>query len=165
MAAAGRGHPRLDLPRPPRRPTIEVKRGYIARTIDEAEDALLASGLPIFERARMLVHPIVSTLPAADDLKTDVVTFKAMQPENIIYMLNKHAATFTQYDGRKKKMVVIDPPLEVAKGLLAKGQWTFPTVTGVITVPTMRPDGTILDRLRVTTRRPSSGTRLTGIWL
>ena len=126
-------------------PTIEVKRGYIAHTIDDAEAALLASGLPIFERARTLVHPIVSTLPAANDLKTDVVTFKAMAPENIIYMLNKHAATFTQYNGRKKKMVVIDPPLEVAKGLLAKGQWTFPTVTGVITVPTMRPDGSLLD--------------------
>jgi putative DNA primase/helicase len=29
--------------------------------------------------------------------------------------------------------------------LLAKGEWDFPVVTGVITTPTMRPDGTLID--------------------
>ena len=31
-------------------------------------------------------------------------------------------------------------------GLLRKGQWQFPKVAGVITTPTLRPDGTILDQ-------------------
>ena len=31
-------------------------------------------------------------------------------------------------------------------GLLHKGQWQFPKVAGVITTPTLRPDGTILDQ-------------------
>ena len=129
---------------PDDRPTIEVRGGYIAHTIDAAEAALLASGLPIFERGKMLVYPIVSTLPAADDLKTDVWTLKPMQTENVVYMLNKRAARFTRYDVRKKTMVLIDPPDNVARGLLAKGRWTFPTITGVTTVPTMRPDGVLL---------------------
>jgi putative DNA primase/helicase len=130
---------------PDDRPTIEVRGGYIAHTIDAAEAALLASGLPIFERGKMLVYPIVSTLPAADDLKTDVWTLKPMQTENVVYMLNKRAARFTRYDVRKKAQVLIDPPDNVARGLLAKGQWTFPPITGVTTVPTMRPDGVLLD--------------------
>ena len=38
-----------------------------------------------------------------------------------------------------------DPPERILRGLLERGQWTFPRVTGVINVPTLRPDGSILD--------------------
>jgi putative DNA primase/helicase len=135
---AGRKEPRL--------PTILVARGGISRTIDAAEAELIASGLPIFERGGMLVHPVKSMLTASHDRKTEAILLKCMRVENVIYMLNKRAAVFKQYDGRKKGLVVIDPPRDVAAGLLQKGQWRFPKVAGVITTPTMRPDGTILDQ-------------------
>lgn len=127
------------------RPTILVEGGSIASTIDAAEAALLAANRPIFERAQRLVFPITSTLPAADNLKTDVITFREMASENVIYALNKYAATFTHYDARSKEDVIINPPSAVARGILAKGEWNFPTVTGVITTPTMRPNGTLID--------------------
>jgi putative DNA primase/helicase len=127
------------------RPVIQVEAGHIARTIDEAEAALVAANRPIFERAKRLVIPITSTLPAADDLKTDVITFKEMQTANMVYALNKYAATFRKWDGRSKQLEVINPPTNVALGLLVKGEWSFPVVTGVITTPTMRPDGILID--------------------
>jgi len=36
------------------------------------------------------------------------------------------------------------PPKEVVKDILAMGQWSFPALVGVIEVPTLRPDGSIL---------------------
>src|SRR5262249_50857343 len=40
----------------------------------------------------------------------------------------------------------IDVPTEVAPIIIAsEGEWTFPVISGVITTPTLRPDGTILD--------------------
>ena len=71
---------------------------------------------------------------------------KTLCKENIVYALNKHAATFLVYNVRNKKWMEINPPADVAMGLLRKGQWQFPKVAGVITTPTLRPDGTILDQ-------------------
>jgi putative DNA primase/helicase len=50
-----------------------------------------------------------------------------------------------RFDERRDGWVKIDPPEKVAKALLQKGQWSFPKVTGVITAPTMRPDGSTID--------------------
>lgn len=60
--------------------------------------------------------------------------------------MNKHAAIFQRYDGRAKEWRKVDPPSAVATQLLDKGEWRFPKVSGVITTPTLRSDGSILDR-------------------
>jgi putative DNA primase/helicase len=125
-------------------PIIEVRQGRIAAVIEEAEAALIACGVPIFERAGVLVEPIVSTLPASHRRETDVVLLRRLAPENVIYLLNRYAAGFAKWDVRKKDLVAINPPREIAMGLLAKGRWRFPNVAGVITTPTMRPDGSLL---------------------
>ena len=137
---------RLGLTKDNEKPTIQIKRGQIARVIDQAEAALIAARVPVLVRSGMLVHPIVDHLPTADGGKTEVTLLKALCKENIIYALNKHAATFLGFNERKKRWVEIDPPPGVAMGLLHKGQWQFPKVAGVITTPTLRPDGTILDQ-------------------
>src|SRR5215467_11894634 len=58
-AQAGRKQPRT-RPRPApqsgARPTIDLMDGQLLRIIGETEDALLASGLPIFSRAGMLIE-------------------------------------------------------------------------------------------------------------
>ena len=47
----------------------------------------------------------------------------------------------------KRRPVSCDPPDNVAKIILNRfGQWRLPSIAGVITTPTMRPDGTILAR-------------------
>lgn len=126
-------------------PVIKLVDGQISRVVDEAEAALLKAGVPLMVRAGMLVHPIKEVFPATDDQKTEVTILRALRRENAIYVLNKHAAIFVRYNERKRRWVKTDPPEHVATALLQKGQWTFPKVTGVITAPTMRPDGTILD--------------------
>ena len=59
-AEAGRKQPRT-RPQPPSqgaRPTVQIMDGQLLRILSETEDALLASGLPIFSRAGMLVEPV-----------------------------------------------------------------------------------------------------------
>jgi putative DNA primase/helicase len=130
----------------PRLPTIKMIPGQIARAIDYAEAELLASGFPILQRGGLLVHPVKNELAAADDTKTEVVVLRALRKEPMVYVLNKQAAVFKKYNERKKQFMPIDPPPEVALGLLQKDQWKFSDVSGVTTTPTMRPDGALLDQ-------------------
>ena len=64
--------------------------------------------------------------------------------DGIIDWLSRYA-DFQRFDERKKKWVSIDPPERIAKIILARaGVGKFPQVAGVITTPTLRPDGSIL---------------------
>lgn len=130
------------------RATIRIVKGEIARMADDAEAALVACAdvAPILVRAGMLVQPIVDKLPASHGRTTEVTLLRQLSAANIIYLLNKHAAAFERYDLRSNAWVAVDPPPAVATQLLEKGKWQFPKVSGVITTPTLRPDGTILDR-------------------
>ncbi len=132
----------------PTKATIRISKGEIARIVDEAEAALVTVSdvAPIMVRAGKLVQPIVDLLPAAHGRVTQITLLKPLTASNIVYLLNKFAATFERFDGRSKEWLEVDPPNAVAVQLLEKGQWPFPKVAGVITAPTLRPDGTILDQ-------------------
>jgi hypothetical protein len=133
-------------PAPKKTPFILIVAGEVSRVVDEVETALIGADLPIFERARSLVYPVKTELPAADDTKTESVLLRTMRNENVIYQLNKHAAVCTRFDERKKKWVKTDLASKTADILLQKGEWKFQQVAGVITAPTLRPDGTVLDQ-------------------
>ena len=54
-------------------------------------------------------------------------------------------AKFEKYNGRAQKMVAADPPHDVAKTILARdGVWKFRRLRGIITSPTLRPDGSFV---------------------
>ena len=40
-------------------------------------------------------------------------------------------------------MVATAPPKDLAKDILALGEWTFPPLEGIIQPPTLRPDGSV----------------------
>jgi hypothetical protein len=48
---------------------IHIVASQSPRMLVETEQALLATGMPVFARAGTLVHPVVETTPAADDCK------------------------------------------------------------------------------------------------
>ncbi len=50
-----------------------------------------------------------------------------------------------RYDMRAEDWLDINPPVEMTGALLAReGQWRVPPVAGIITTPTLRPDGSLL---------------------
>jgi putative DNA primase/helicase len=126
------------------RPIIRVAGGDLAREADEAERALIGAGLPIFVRAGALVSPVCEEAPAAKDRKTTIARLRKLTVDGIIDLLSRYA-DFQRYDARAKKWVSIDPPERVAKIILSReGAGKFPQVSGIITTPTLRPDGSVL---------------------
>jgi putative DNA primase/helicase len=126
-------------------PCIRIAAGEVAFVADQAERALTAAGLPIFTRGGHLVSPVVETAKAAQNRKTTIVRLKRLAPERIIDLLSRHA-DFEKFDKRSNKWIAADPPEMVARIILARDSGgKFPAVTGAITTPTLRHDGSILD--------------------
>jgi hypothetical protein len=131
---------------------IRVVAGEIARAVDETEEALAALRVPVMVRAGFLCQPIVDNRPAAkcretEVSETEVTLLTAMNSHSMSYVLNRHKITFQKWNERAKGWRYIDPPNEVIQKLLAKGTWPrLSHVVGVVTVPTLRPDGTVLSK-------------------
>jgi hypothetical protein len=89
----------------------------------------------------------VDKRPAADRSETEVTLLTRMNPHSMSYVLDKHGIKFERWNERAKEWRYIDPPRAVVEKLLAKGTWPrLPHVVGVVTVPTLRPDGTVLSQ-------------------
>jgi putative DNA primase/helicase len=125
-------------------PLIQVMAGRLHITTTEAEDALIAAGLPIYQRGDSLVQPITREVPASRGR----MTLAAALGETNVYSLVDimcATATYEKYDARSEDWVRINPPPQVAQILLSReGKWNFPVIAGIITTPTLRPDGTLL---------------------
>jgi hypothetical protein len=125
-------------------PTIYVVAGELPRIVSETEQALLAAGAPIFVRAGTLVRPVTEQVPAAGGRKTTIARLRSFTVPAMLDWIAS-AALFERFDARSKRHVAIDPPRAVAEALLAReGNWAFPYVSGVITTPTLRRDGSLL---------------------
>jgi putative DNA primase/helicase len=106
---------------------------------------LLASGLPVFSRAGALVEPVAETMLAAGGHKTVVARLRPMCPDSLIGPIAESAA-FQRYDRKRNVWIEIDPPIQLVRMILAaERRWRFPRVNGVITTPTIRADGSLLD--------------------
>jgi Bifunctional DNA primase/polymerase, N-terminal len=146
-AQAGRKQPRTrpqPSPQGGARPVIQVIAGQIPRMLDEIEDALLNSGLPVFSRAGFLVEPVAENMLAAGGRKTVVAQLRALTPNSSLKAIAE-SATFQKYNPRRNSWADIDPPLQLVRTMLENAHcWKFPHVSGVITTPTLRPDGSLL---------------------
>lgn len=132
-------------PDPAARPTIKIVGGNLHLMTSEAEAALVAAGEHIYVRGSRLVRPIVETVDAAHGRKTVTVRLVPVTEGYLIDRLG-HVATWLKHDARsKEKWARADPPRPVALALLAReGSWSFRPLAGVLTCPTLRPDGSLL---------------------
>jgi putative DNA primase/helicase len=128
----------------PPKPSIEVRAGELDTLATQAEAAIRQSGLPVFQRGGRLFRPVTSEVPASCGRMTRAAGPVEMTRPAMIDALAQSAA-FIRYDARRKKMAACDPPGAVADIVLSRsGAWTLPSIAGVITCPTLRPDGTVL---------------------
>jgi hypothetical protein len=123
---------------------IRVEAGRLHEMATQAEQALLAAGAPLYARAGEIVRPIVEDVAAFKGRRTKVVRLKPASADMLRDYLSR-AATWERYSTKKRKFVVTDPPGDVARIILSRdGEWRFPHLLGVITTPTLRPDGSML---------------------
>lgn len=142
VARGGEAKPRLrsDLPQ------IKLEAGELHNIATQAEEALIAAETPFYVRGQRLMRPVVDSLPAANGRTTKVARLAEVSEPAMIDRLSR-SATFLKWDARAKKCVPADPTPKVASTVLSRdGEWTFPRLAGVITTPTLRPDGTILSQ-------------------
>jgi Bifunctional DNA primase/polymerase, N-terminal len=126
------------------RKTITLRAGKLHEVANEAEAALIAAKVPLYARGGELVRLIVEDVPASKGRRTKVARLRPVSVDMMRDHLSR-VARFEKYDARAQKMVPADPPYDLAKTLLARdGDWKFPPLKGIITSPTLRPDGSIL---------------------
>lgn len=128
-----------------RRPVISVISGQRHVAADQAIAAMDHAKVPFYQRDRMLVRTASAQAKTSDG---NVIGIPGIVPVTIP-ILGRTMGTVAEWERMNKngEIVRIDPPKEVVEQVAAMfGEWPFPPIAGVISTPTMRPDGTILDR-------------------
>lgn len=122
---------------------IRIKPDAIHIIATDAEQALVDYGAPFYQRGG-IVKPVIDELPAAHGRKTKAARLTEVEADCMIDYLSR-ACSWSKFSSRGNKWVPTDPPVAVARTILSRdGEWKFKVLSGVITTPTIRPDGTIL---------------------
>ena len=144
--ANGEPQPQKSKSEPPAdaAPLIRIAAGKLSDIATNAEAFLIDAEVLFYQRAGLLVRPVPDTVAAAGGRKAKTASLK---PISEIYMRDQlcRQIKWQRYRHREQKWVDTDPPSEVAATILDRaGEWRFPNIDGVVTTPTLRPDGTIL---------------------
>jgi putative DNA primase/helicase len=125
-------------------PTIQVKPGKLDNLATETEKVLVEAGAPFYVRGGKIVRPIVEEVDAAKGHKAMAARLAAVAPDVMVDHMARNAV-WERYSRREAKWFPMDPPSIVARIVLSReGEWIFQPLAGVITTPTMRPDGSIV---------------------
>jgi Bifunctional DNA primase/polymerase, N-terminal len=127
------------------RPVIKV--GTLTTTATEAERALVDAGVQFYERSNTMVRAIIKDVDAFHGGQTKTAQLVTVEQAYLRRKLSD-VADWYRLDKRGKEWVAVDPPHDVCTSVIASsGDWPFPSIAGIVTTPTMRPDGTILAAL------------------
>lgn len=122
---------------------IQIRPDALHIIATDAERALLAADAPLFVRGGIM-KPVLDEMPAAKGRKTKVARLCEVDVDCMVDHLSR-SASWTKFNARKNDWSPADPPKNVAATILSRdGEWQFRRLAGVITTPTLRPDGTIL---------------------
>jgi putative DNA primase/helicase len=125
------------------RSLIYVQPGALHMIATEAETALLENNAPLFVRGG-LVRPVIDEIQVMGGKTSKVARLVPVDADMLTDHLSRAAQWFKRRNG---KDVPTNPPLEVARIILSRdGEWRFRRLAGVITTPTLRPNGTILSK-------------------
>ncbi len=126
------------------RPTIQFVGGEIASIVDQAEAALIAAKLGIYQRGAFVVRPGEVSVSISRAREITAQRILEVGDHALVEMLTV-AADWERYDGRSQSWVRIDAPQKVAATYKQRvGRWHLPVLTGLINAPTLREDGSVL---------------------
>lgn len=129
---------------------IYIKGGELSLMLNKAEQALLQGNCNLYQRDGMLVRMVTKQrLPLSGVTRAENLI--AIQPVEVPFLVEVFTREIEWYvsDGRQKedhKWKKSDCPDRLAKIFLARGEWNLPLLQGVITAPTLRADGSILEQ-------------------
>ena len=136
---------RRPSPQPHVLPTIQLRAGQLPRAAAEIEQALLAAGVDVFSRAGSLVYPVGELAIAADGSKILMARLSVFTVDSFTEPVAE-SAIYQRHSKRLKTWVDADPTVQLVRMVLARERkWAFPHVSGIITTPTLRADGSLLE--------------------
>ncbi|EKF43480.1 hypothetical protein NA8A_05593 [Nitratireductor indicus C115] len=108
---------------------------------DITEAALIADGTPFYQRGGTLRQPV----------QTDAgMILSEVEARTVQDKMSRAARFIVVSDDKKTGKPVesqVKPPLEIASIIMSRNaEWKFPVVNGIISAPTMRPDGSLILR-------------------
>ena len=124
-------------------PVIEVSGGGLSDEATQGEAAIIKAGHPVYSRGTTLVRPVIEEVDATRGRRTKVAQLVPICRPYMVDLLCQ-SAQWMRHDVRKNKLARINPPNDIAQIILHRcGEWSFNPVVGIITTPTLRPDGTL----------------------
>lgn len=133
---------------PGRHAVLEVRPGCLPELADEAERILIECDSNIFQRVGTLARLAKTKAETVHGIRrpASATAIVPVDPDFLVDRLNRNIA-WRKYSDRKSALVTCNAPHTVASTILARaGFWKFRHLVGVVTAPTLRPDGSILDR-------------------
>ncbi|MBU8544406.1 MULTISPECIES: hypothetical protein [Roseomonadaceae] len=131
---------------PAERPLIRISGGALPEVVQQAQEALLAKPHRVYQRGSFLVRPGVIRLGVGHDPHRSHLQILEIEDQALAEVLTA-AACWERVDRRKDEWVSIDAPLRVATILRQRrGHWRLPVLAGILSAPTLRADGTVLDQ-------------------
>lgn len=138
------------------RPKIKVVKSELHRAVSQAVAVLSNREVGIFSRADELVRPVAHFTPSQtltvakqgeNISRPDGSVIVTTLTEAALVEVLTERALFMKFNLRVSDFVPCDCPPEVARMVLArKGHnWTMPRLRAVISAPTLRPDGTVIN--------------------
>lgn len=134
--------------RPIARPTIYTNLGEVAEVVDQAQDALVRAGVRIYQRGpelvRLVKHGAVSHASDEDDVRRSADSL-VIFPVSALWLVDQMSRAGKWRRKLKEDESPSDPSEKHGRLLLARaGSWPFPPLLGIVTAPTLRADGSIL---------------------
>jgi hypothetical protein len=134
--------------RPEGLPLIRVKAGMLPQAVDLAEDALLAFPEQIYQRSGYITRVVKRDRPSVRNYKIPAGSLGVHTvDQNYLLELFNRCAVWERYNAKSEAWVRCHCPDQVASFYLARvGRWQLPRLWSVISAPTLRPDGTLLQK-------------------
>lgn len=129
----------------PEIPLIRWVQGKLPEIVDQAEAALMSS-VRFFQRGSQLVRIVRRDKPTNRDYDQPlgVLALHGVDKSWLVEAMTR-AALWQKFDSRATAWVRMNAPELAANTYLARaGQWKVPALWSVITAPTLRSDGTVL---------------------
>ncbi len=126
------------------RPIIRMNTGEHSDIVNLTETMLIEAGAPLYQRGASLVRPVISEVDASHGRRTKVAQLAQLSSIYLRDLMCRHC-DFYRFDKRAGDWVRALAPIAVANTLRERnGDWNVPTLVGVISCPTLRPDGSLL---------------------
>ncbi len=131
----------------PNRPIVRIVAGELSRMVDEAEAALVATQGELYRQVNRIVRPVWDKVSTSAGNATQL-RISEVQPAHLHERFSE-VAYFEKCSKKKDggwEISRTDCPNRVVDAYLARdGSWRLRPLLGVVTAPTLRPDGTILE--------------------